>query len=53
MNMVAEGSYAVSCIKEINEKNKVNMPIVNAVYNILHEKISPAIEIKLLEQRLK
>ncbi len=53
MNMVAEGSYAVSCIKQINEKNKVNMPIVNAVYNILHEKISPAIEIKLLEQNLK
>ena len=53
MNMVAEGSYAVSCIKEINKKYNVNMPIVNAVYNILHEKISPAIEIKLLEQQLK
>ena len=53
MNMVAEGSYAVSCIKEINEKYKVNMPIINAVYNILHGKIAPAIEIKLLEERLK
>jgi len=53
MNMIAEGSYAVSCIKEINEKYKVNMPIVDAVYNILHRKISPAIEIKLLEEKLK
>jgi glycerol-3-phosphate dehydrogenase (NAD(P)+) len=53
MNMVAEGSYAVSCIKEINEKYKVNMPIINAVYNILHGKIAPAIEIKLLEEKLK
>ena len=53
MSMIAEGYYAVGCIKEINEKHKVNMPIVNAVYNILHEKISPAIEIKLLEEKLK
>jgi len=53
MNMVAEGFYAVNCIKEINEQYNVNMPIVNAVYHILHDKISPAIEIKLLEEKLK
>ena len=53
MNMVAEGFYAVNCIKEINEKYKVNMPIIDAVYHILHDKISPAIEIKLLEEKLK
>ncbi len=53
MSMVAEGFYAVSCIKEINEQYKVNMPITNAVYHILHDKISPAIEIKLLEEKLK
>ena len=53
MGMVAEGSYAVSCIKEINEKNKVSMPITDAVYNILHGKISPMIEIRLLEEKLK
>ncbi len=53
MNMVAEGSYAVNCIHEINEKYRVNMPIINAVYNILYQKISPAIEIKLLEEKLK
>lgn len=53
MNMIAEGLYAVSCIKEINEQFKVKMPIVDAVYHILHEKISPAIEIKLLTEKLK
>ncbi len=53
MNMIAEGYYAVGCIKEINEKHKVNMPIINAVYHILYERISPAIEIKLLEEKLK
>jgi glycerol-3-phosphate dehydrogenase (NAD(P)+) len=53
MNMIAEGYYAVGCIKEINEKYKVKMPIVDAVYHILHERISPAIEIKLLEEKLK
>ena len=53
MNMVAEGYYAVSCIKELNETYKVKMPIMEAVYNILHGKISPAIEIKLLSEKLK
>lgn len=53
MNMIAEGFYAVNCIKEINEKYQVNMPIIDAVYNILHEKIAPAIEIKILEEKLK
>jgi glycerol-3-phosphate dehydrogenase (NAD(P)+) len=53
MSMIAEGYYAVGCIKQLNEKYKVKMPIVDAVYHILHEKIAPAIEIKLLEEKLK
>ncbi|MBN1598886.1 MAG: NAD(P)H-dependent glycerol-3-phosphate dehydrogenase [Bacteroidales bacterium] len=53
MNMIAEGFYAVDCIMEINKQHGVNMPIVSAVYNILHSKISPALEIKLLESKLK
>lgn len=52
MNMVAEGYYAVKCIQEINSKFKVDMPITNAVYHILYEKISPVIEIKLLTDKL-
>jgi len=53
MHMVAEGYYAVKCIKEINERYNVNMPITDAVYNILYEKISPAIEIQLLTKHLR
>jgi glycerol-3-phosphate dehydrogenase (NAD(P)+) len=53
MNMIAEGYYAVKSIVEINKKYLVNMPITEAVYNILYENISPAIEIKLLTENLR
>ncbi|OFX85741.1 MAG: glycerol-3-phosphate dehydrogenase [Bacteroidetes bacterium GWF2_33_16] len=53
MNMVAEGYYAVKSIHAINKKYKVNMPITDAVYNILYEKISPAIEIKILTENIR
>ncbi|MFW6043002.1 MAG: NAD(P)H-dependent glycerol-3-phosphate dehydrogenase [Marinilabiliaceae bacterium] len=53
MLMIAEGYYAVKSIREINKKYQVNMPITNAVYNIIYEKISPAIEIKLLTEHLR
>jgi len=53
MHMIAEGYYAVKCIKEINDEYNVHMPITMAVYNILYEKISPAIEIKLLTEDLR
>jgi glycerol-3-phosphate dehydrogenase (NAD(P)+) len=52
MNMVAEGYYAVKCIHEINSRYNVSMPITDAVYHILYEKISPVIEIKLLTDKL-
>ncbi len=53
MNMIAEGYNASKCIKEINSKYNVKMPIADAVYNILYENISPAIEMKLLTNKLK
>jgi glycerol-3-phosphate dehydrogenase (NAD(P)+) len=53
MNMVAEGYYATKCIKEIKEKYNINMPITDAVYNILYEKISPGMEIRLLTENLR
>ena len=48
MEMIAEGFFGTKCMKEINRHMHVNMPILGAVYNILYERISPQIEIKLL-----
>lgn len=52
MNMVAEGYYGVKCVYEINKEFKVDMPITEAVYHVLYEKISPAMEMKLLSDKL-
>jgi len=52
MNMVAEGYYAAKGIYEINKKFNVDMPIVDAVYHILYDKISPIMEMKLLTSKL-
>ncbi len=52
MNMVAEGYYAAKGIYEINKKFNVDLPIVDAVYNILYEKISPIMEMRLLTTKL-
>ena len=52
LKMIAEGYYAVKCIMEINEKLKVEMPITQAVYNILYDKKSAKKQIKLLTDKL-
>ncbi len=52
MNMIAEGYYAVNCLHEVNKQYNVNMPIVDAVYNILYQKRSPAAEMKRLADQL-
>ncbi len=48
MEMIAEGYFGTKCMKEINRHMHVNMPILDAMYNILYEGINPQIEIKLL-----
>ena len=53
MLMIAEGYYAVKGIHEINQQYHVHMPITNAVYNILYERISPTIEIHLLTDEIR
>ncbi|KAA9325177.1 NAD(P)H-dependent glycerol-3-phosphate dehydrogenase [Adhaeribacter soli] len=53
MNMVAEGYYAVNSIHELNKTLQVEMPITNAVYNILYERIAPAVEMEILKEKFK
>lgn len=52
MDMVAEGYYATRSVIEIKNKFQVEMPIVEAVYNIIYEKISPVIEMRILSDKL-
>jgi len=52
MNMIAEGYYATKSLYEINQKFEVEMPILTAVYHIIYEKIAPAVEMKLLAEKL-
>ena len=53
MNMIAEGYYASACIHTLNQQYQVDMPIAEAVYNILYEKVSPYIEMKILLNKLQ
>ena len=52
MNMVAEGYYAAKCVHEVNKKYKIDMPICEAVYNMLYQKFPAALEIRLLTEKL-
>ncbi len=53
MEMIAEGYYAIKCIFELNKSLGLQLPIIEAVYHIVYEKISPIIEFKLLQDNLK
>ncbi len=53
MEMIAEGYYATKCIHEINEKYHIEMPIVDAIYEILYNRSSPLLEIRKLTEKLK
>lgn len=52
MNMIAEGFYACKSIYEMNQQLKAEIPIVDAVYRILYERMSPAIEMRILSTKL-
>ncbi len=53
MEMIAEGYYGTKCIYEINEKYKVDMPILNALYDILYNRKSPVTVIRKLTEGFK
>lgn len=51
MEMVAEGFNASKELAPVLKKTKVNTPIMNAVYRILHKHANPFSEFKLLEEQ--
>jgi glycerol-3-phosphate dehydrogenase (NAD(P)+) len=53
MEMIAEGYFGTKCIKEINSKHNVEMPILDAVYSILYEKKSAVPAIRKLTDTFK
>jgi len=53
MQMVAEGMTGAKGIFEMNKEFMVEMPIADAVYRILHERMSPVLEMRLLSDVLK
>lgn len=52
MNMVAEGYYASRGMKTISEELKLEVPIANAIFNVLWEKRPPAEMFLALEKEL-
>lgn len=48
MTMVAEGYYAADCIRHINERHHIPMPIADMVYDVLYRKASPRKRMKEL-----
>lgn len=52
MDMIAEGYYALKSVHIRNLEYKVDMPIVEAVYNVVYEKISPVVEMRILANKL-
>ena len=52
MTMVAEGYFAADCIRHINTRHKIEMPIAETVYKILSEKASARRSMKELITKL-
>lgn len=48
MTMIAEGYFAAECIKHINEKYNISMPIADMVYDVLYKRANPRRRMKEL-----
>jgi glycerol-3-phosphate dehydrogenase (NAD(P)+) len=53
MEMVAEGYYGTKAIHRVNKKLGIDLPIVEAMYQILYERKSPKMTIKELSQKFQ
>ena len=52
MTIIAEGYYAADCIRHINLKHNVDMPIAEMVYDVLHKNENPRKRMKQLADKL-
>lgn len=52
MTMVAEGYFAADCIRHINFRHRIEMPIVDMVYKVLYEGASVRKSMKQLTAKL-
>lgn len=52
MTMIAEGYFAVDCIRHINFRHKVDMPIVDMVYDVFYRNASARRRMRELTDRL-
>lgn len=52
MTMIAEGYFAAECIRHINFRHKIDMPIADMVYQILYNKASARRSMKELTAKL-
>lgn len=52
MTMIAEGYFAAECIKHINERYNVSMPIADMVYDVLYRRANPRRRMKELTTQL-
>lgn len=52
MTMVAEGYFAADCIRHINARHRVEMPIAEMVYDVLYQEASPRKRMKELTSKL-
>lgn len=48
MTMIAEGYFAAECIKHINERHDISMPIADMVYDVLYRRANPRRKMKEL-----
>ena len=52
LGMVAEGYFASECIRHVNSRFGVEMPIADMVYDILYRKVKARTAMKILTTKL-